>query len=203
MRRRVSAWLIATTLSIGFAGAASPRTYPVQLSARDRNLVAQVACDSIGAAGLDQLRAFKRRQGSRVIEVAARCTPHRTEQSLPVAHYTTCTNRSGAWRCADGHDAAQMRMADNTVVAIRGVGVELGTAIELIREAQQLVYPPFHTPARFLLRGTCSVTRKPDEYSANFERYGVDCDAGSFAISKVCPGAKCGYFITAGTRKDG
>lgn len=95
-----------------------------------------------------------------------------------------------------------MQLPDSAVLAVRVDGVEFHTALELIRESEKLVYPPFHTPALSVLRGTCTVSRKPDVYSAQFERYGVDCDGGSFAISKVCPKARCGYFITEGARKD-
>jgi hypothetical protein len=195
---------VATAAAPGLCGAAAAtpaQTYPVQLSARDRDRVAQVACRSAGAAGAERFRAYTRGRGSALIEVAVQCTSHRQEESLPVAHYTTCANGTGAWRCEDGYDAVQMRLPDSAVLAVRADGVELHTAIALIRESEKLVFPPFHTPALSLLRGTCTVTRQPDVYSAEFQRFRVDCDPGSFAISKVCPKGKCGYFITEGARK--
>jgi hypothetical protein len=183
------------------AAAAAGRTSPVQLSVRDRDLVAQAACKSIGAPGVDVLKAFTGKRGSTPIQVSVQCLPHRKEESLAVAHYTTCTNGTGVWRCEDGYEAVQLPMPDSTVVAVRPDGVGFHSAIELIRESEKLVYPPFHTPALSLLHGTCRVTRRPDIYSAEFQRFGVDCTTGSFALSRVCPGGKCGYFITEGARK--
>ena len=196
--------MLAACIASGFCAAAAPSLdkESVQLSTRDRELVTEAACRSIGAAGADKLEAFTRGRGAATIHATVQCKPHRQEESLPLAHYTTCSNGTGVWRCEDGHDAVQMRMRDSSVVAVRAGDVGFATAIELIGEAEKLVYPPFHTPALTLTRGTCTVARKPDIYSAEFQRYGVDCDAGSFDISKVCPGKKCGYFITQGARKD-
>ena len=194
--------LAASGLCVGAQAAAPAQGNTVQLSTRDRSLVADAACRGVGATGAERLDAYTLGRGAARIHVSVQCASHRQEESLPLAHYTTCSNGSGVWRCQDGYDAVQMRMPDSSVVAVRAGDVGFETATELIRAAQKLVYPPFHTPARTLLHGTCVVTRRPDIYSAEFERYGVDCDAGSFAISKVCPAGKCGYFITEGTRKD-
>ncbi len=151
-----------------------------------------------GAPGARRLEAVTYQPGSRAVEVAVQCAAHRNEESLPVVHYTTCGNGKGAWRCENGYDAVQVPLPNESAVAVVPSGLNFHTAIELVNEALKLTVPPFHDSPMKFLGGTCKVEKRLVVYSADFQRFGIDCSGGGIAITKVCTGGRCSYFSEGG-----
>jgi hypothetical protein len=199
-RYTLARWILALLPGLCSAAAPdAPAKSPVQLSSRDRGLLAGIAC---GQAGADQFQARTDKRGSSRIEVTVRCKPHATQQTLPVARHVECRNARGSWSCDAGQDAILMTLPDASVLAVVPGTVPARSAIAAVREAMQLTVPPFHAPARSLLKDRCNVSQQEAVEFKGATHFRLECTPGVIQLTRDCWNDKCRYFITAGSRTD-
>jgi len=177
----------------------APAKSAVQLSSRDRGLLAGIAC---GQAAADQFHARTGKPGSSRIEVTVRCKPQTVQQTLPVARLVECRNAKGPWSCDAGQDALLMTLPDASVLAVLPGTVPARSAIAVVREAMQLTVPPFHAPARSLLKDRCRVSQQEAVEFKGATHFRLECTPGVIQLTRDCWNDKCRYFITAGSRTD-
>ncbi len=77
------------------ASAATP-SYPAQVSRRDKEVIAAKACTGASSSGAERIDPTRRRKDSGTITASVQCLPHSTFGSLPLVHYTDCSNAGGA-----------------------------------------------------------------------------------------------------------
>ena len=131
-----------------------------------------------------------------------RCKPHAVQQTLPVARHVECRNAKGPWSCDAGQDALLMTLPDASVLAVLPGTVPARSAIAVVREAMQLTVPPFHAPARSLLKDRCRVSQQEAVEFKGATHFRLECTPGVIQLTRDCWNDKCRYFITAGSRTD-
>jgi hypothetical protein len=193
--------LILFALPAGSAHAAAIKTYRVQLATRDAQQVGALACARIASSGAERLEASTPRRGSAQVDVAVLCKPHRPEGTTPVARRTTCSNRTGQWKCEPGVDAMLVTLRPQQVVAVIPEGINAPIAVTLVTEANKLTVPPFQNPASWLMNGVCTVSKSSPQEFKGATHFSIDCTGGRLAITRDCWGEKCRYFITAGEKR--
>jgi ribosomal protein L11 len=193
--------LILFALPAGSADAAMAKTYRVQLATRDAQQVGALACAGIASGAAERLEASTLRRGSAQVSVEVQCKSHRVEGATPVAHRTTCSNRTGQWQCEPGVDAMLMTLRPQQVVAVIPDGINAPVAITLVTEANKLTVPPFQNPASWLMVDTCKVSKGAQQEFKGAAHFSIDCTGGRLAITRDCWGEKCRYFITAGEKR--
>ncbi len=199
---RLAACLVFTGLgcpaALAMAMAKEPKTFAVGLSSRDQAAIGQIACLDKGSPGVSQLDAWTSTKGSRQLQIDVKCEPHRTEESLPVARFTRCANRAGAWSCDEGYEALQMTLRNSSVVSVVPQGVTPRTAIELVAKAATQTVPPFHGPAIKFLSDTCTVRQESTAAFKGAVNFTIDCTHGKLAMTRDCWEKTCRFFITGG-----
>jgi hypothetical protein len=197
---RLAACLVLTGLCCpaALAMTTEPKTFAIGLSSRDQAAVGRIACLDKGSPGVAQLDAWTTTRGSRHMQIDVTCEPHRTEESLPVARFTRCTNRAGEWHCDEGLEAIQMTLRDSSVVSVVPEGVTPRTAIELMAKAATQTVPPFHGPAIKFLGDTCTVRQESTAAFRGAVNFTIDCTKGRLAMTRDCWEKTCRFFITGG-----
>lgn len=198
VRRAASLVFAGFCCPAALAMATAPTTFAVGLSSRDQAAVGRIACLDKGSPGVAQLDAWTTTRGSRQMQIDVTCEPHRTEESLPVARFTRCTNRAGAWHCDEGFEALQMTLRDSSVVSVVPEGVTPRTAIELMAKAATQTVPPFHGPAIKFLGDTCTVRQESTAAFKGAVNFTIDCTKGRLAMTRDCWEKTCRFFITGG-----
>lgn len=200
MRRYTALLLLACIFVQGHAIAA--QAYPVQLSSADRGSITTAACMAAGDKGAERITATTTQRGSSRIEATVQCRPHRSEGTIPVAHRTTCHNRSGPWVCAKGQDAAQVTIRedtdDRTVVTVLARGITLAAAADAVSRSSKMTYPPFTEQAWPLFKGSCSVGVIPSPDREGLTRFAIDCSGGQLVMHKLCWKEGCRHFNVSG-----
>jgi hypothetical protein len=192
--------LVLCSLPAGMVGATTLiKTYPVNLSVRDKALVTAAACGSVGVAAAEHLDAYTMVEGSTRISIDVRCKQHTTVGSFPVLRYSSCDNAKGTWRCNSSYDAIHVTLPDSRVLPVVADGVTALLAIEIITEATKLQVPPFHTPATHLMHGECSVSPQPDSPSPEMKLFKIICGTSGMLLTKHCWDKGCRYFISQGS----
>lgn len=132
------------------------------------------------------------------MQIDVKCEPHGTEESLPVARFTRCSNQKAQWSCDTGYEALQMTLPNASVVSVVPDGVTPRTAIELMEKAARQTVPPFHGPAIKLLGETCTVRQEPTAAFKGAVNFTISCTHGTLAMTRDCWEKTCRYFITGG-----
>jgi hypothetical protein len=172
----------------------------VHLSALDTREVIERSCKRIGASAAEQVSAFTRKSGPKTILVRIVCKPHAIEESFPLAHYATCDNKIGVWRCT-GFNALQVKMPDSSILSVVPDGAVTRTAVEVVLEAARLTVPPSQNPALPYLRENCRV-KAPAIQPDGTELFDVDCSGSSVVVKRQCSDGPCHYSIVSGEDYD-
>ncbi len=176
---------------------AADRTYPAQISPRDRMAIATKACGSDDASGAQRLDASTRRKNTAAITVVVQCVAHTSVESHPLVHYTTCSNAGGSWHCEAGHDAIHLQLS-NAVLPVVPQDVPAHMAIVAVTEAAKLLVPPFHKPAIELLKGSCTVSPHGSSPSPEMQLFEIRCGGAWMLLTAHCWQGGCQYFISQG-----
>lgn len=176
----------------GSAQAAASEATPVQLSARDQQRIAGLACTPIGAGGVDTLQARRQAAG---VAAEVRCQPHATNYSVPVARLATCTGSAGRWHCTAAGDVLRMTMPDDSVLSVTATDLPLKDAAEAVREAAKLTIRPFYRPALRVMREACAVSRANASAAAGAVSFTIQCGETLITLTKDCWKGSCRYFI--------
>ncbi|MEJ0099819.1 MAG: hypothetical protein WDO12_08800 [Pseudomonadota bacterium] len=178
------------------ASAATP-AYPARISQRDRSVLAAKACTA-GSSGAERIEGTARSRNSTATTARVQCAPHATFETLPLVHYTDCSNAAGTWRCEAGHDAIHMKLPNAAVLPVVAQDVPPHMALVAIREASKLLVPPFHKPAIELMQGSCTVSPHGSTPSREMKLFDIRCGRASMLLTQHCWSGGCRYFIPQG-----
>jgi hypothetical protein len=186
--------LVAGLLPLQMARSApAPDAAEIQLSSRDRAQVSAAAC---GVAGGDAAELRASRAGKARLNVAVRCRPHGTQESLSLAHVTSCGNEGGRWKCEAGNDALMMKLGDTPEMALIAGGVPARDALYLVQEVDKLTVPPFHKPARQWLQDQCSLVQAGAAAFRGGTLFELQCTRGTLHVTRDCWKDRCRFFIS-------
>jgi hypothetical protein len=211
MKRRASGWqrsvldcmgtrLVLLALLGAVANGALAAQYPVQLSVADRESITAAACAAAGTKGAERIDATTTKRDSASINATVHCQSHRTLNKLPVAHHSTCHNRTGTWVCAKGHETVRVTIREKTAVTVTARGIDLATAADAVTRASKMTYPPFTEQAWPIFKGTCSVGTAPSPGRDGLTRFPIECTGGKVELNRLCWKEGCRYFNVSGDR---
>lgn len=176
--------------------APTAKSPPLRLAAGEVLRLASLACPGDEPDRIDHIEPTAFTAPGRQ-QVTVRCRPHGAEARLLTARQSICSRERGRWQCAPARDVLLMQLRDGSTLAVAPEGLAAEMAVHAVLEASQTTVPPFHKPALWMLRGTCTVRQAPVADFRNATEFAMACNGGTIYLTRHCPQPdKCRYFVT-------
>lgn len=184
------------------SAAAALAAAPPALPERERAQLIRLACGSTAATDADatHIELTGNAQRNRLAFVS--CAPHGVASRLLVANVASCKVDRGTWQCAPATEALQVTLPDGRMLSMAHAGMTADSAVQAIIETTRLTVPPFHKPARHMLRQLCTVSQLPESLFAGATHFVIDCPVDELSLTRHCHKAgQCRWFIAKGREK--
>jgi hypothetical protein len=184
---RVASALLATVLSASAGSTVMNFLYPVEINARERDLVAAIACPMVGGRALSVRPYSYSKKGTVAVGADVMCMTEALVGGVPIRSVTACINHSGRWTCdSPVRYASYAAEGTDTFIAIASdseVAVKMELLKYLLSRGRYMGYNLHDLVLGQVCRSHVGPTKE----------WIVDCGGASIHVARDCAGGECQF----------